>query len=190
MKKQDEFATLPGLAHVKRIMEIAVAGSYSIGILDCNGYNGEFQKAFKAIGGTTELKVTAFCPCGNFNHPGRACTCIPSKIKRWLSSARARKVFNSDIVIDSGYVRALDFDTKHNEPATTVKDRIKNMASANSELSSDAVQLLNRAYQQLNMTAAERDKAVRIATTIAGLDHDVSIDTRHIAEAIQYRKPL
>lgn len=93
----------------------------------------------------------------------------------------------ADIVVDASYIRARDFDTTHNEGADVVLGRIGTMTDARPTLTPDAAQLLDRAYSSLHMNAADRDRAARVAVTIAGLDHSETVEARHIAEAIQYR---
>ena len=182
---QDNFATLPGLIHVKRAMEIAVAGNHSITVIDCNGYDEQYTKAFHDIGGEV-IHVIKPCPCGNLSHPNRTCVCSFSRIKQYRARVKYQKALQSDIVIESGYIRERDFDTKHNEVAAAVLERIRTIVKVEPVLTPDAQKLFDRAYSALKMNARDRDTALQIAVTIAGLDKGVMIETRYIAEAVQY----
>jgi magnesium chelatase family protein len=56
-----------------------------------------------------------------------------------------------------------------------------------SELSSARERLLERALQQQELSARAHDRLLKVSSTIADLDDGGEIQTKHIAEAIQYR---
>ncbi len=55
------------------------------------------------------------------------------------------------------------------------------------ELSSDCERLLERAMTQQGLTARAHDRILKVARTIADLEGSQAIESKHVAEAIQYR---
>jgi magnesium chelatase family protein len=51
----------------------------------------------------------------------------------------------------------------------------------------DAMELLHLAYDSMGLSARGYDRIMRVARTIADLDHSEIINSAHIAEAIQFR---
>ncbi|MNW68507.1 Competence protein ComM [compost metagenome] len=52
----------------------------------------------------------------------------------------------------------------------------------------EAEQLLDQTIQTLNLSMRAHDRIMKMAQTIADLDHEGEIVTAHVAEAIQYRQ--
>ena len=52
----------------------------------------------------------------------------------------------------------------------------------------EADQLLHQAVEALHMSMRAYSRILKVARTIADLDHSDSIRTEHVAEAIQYRE--
>lgn len=50
-----------------------------------------------------------------------------------------------------------------------------------------ADRMLGMAFEKLALSARAYDRVVKVARTIADLDGCDTIDTRHVAEAVQYR---
>ncbi len=55
------------------------------------------------------------------------------------------------------------------------------------KLDNDSVQLIKTAMDRLNLSARAYDRILRVARTIADLEENKALGTRHVAEAIQYR---
>ena len=55
------------------------------------------------------------------------------------------------------------------------------------ELGSESERLLERAMQQQGLSARAHDRILKVARTIADLEGGLQLESKHIAEAIQYR---
>jgi magnesium chelatase family protein len=55
------------------------------------------------------------------------------------------------------------------------------------DLGSDSERMLERAMQQQGLSARAHDRILKVARTIADMEANPHIESKHIAEAIQYR---
>lgn len=151
------------------------------------------------------------CPCGYHGHPTRPCTCSNGAAQRYLNRVSGPLIDRLDIHIN---VPPVDFEnlsgTSKAECSADIKKRVeiarqiqhrrfvgtritcnaKMDASATRKfckLTDNALLILKTAFERLSLSARAYDKVLRIARTIADLDHSEIIDTKHITEAIQYR---
>lgn len=151
------------------------------------------------------------CPCGYHGHPTRPCSCSTGAAQRYLNRVSGPLIDRLDIHVS---VPPVDFENlssdRKSEPSSEIKKRVdkaraiqhqrfkgtgitcnaKMDAASTREyckMTSNAMYILQAAFERLSLSARAYDKVLRIARTIADLDDSVQIDTKHITEAIQYR---
>ncbi|MCL2106135.1 MAG: YifB family Mg chelatase-like AAA ATPase [Oscillospiraceae bacterium] len=151
------------------------------------------------------------CPCGNYGHPTKRCSCPQGAAQRYLSRASGPLLDRLDIHIE---VPPVDFSrlsakgpsessaairARVNAARAVQEERFRNtgifangqmsaaMTRSHCQLDSQSLELLRRAFDTLGLSARAYDKILRVARTIADLEGRESIDAQHIAEAIQLR---
>ncbi|MDA8441985.1 MAG: YifB family Mg chelatase-like AAA ATPase [Peptococcaceae bacterium] len=151
------------------------------------------------------------CPCGLASeNGGMDCTCTPLQIARYKSRISGPLLDRMDIQIE---VPKIPFDQltddAEGEKSTALKRRVEQarriqaarmdgIYAANAEMSARQVrlfapldresrELLQKAYQYLNLSARAHAKILKVARTIADLAGEPDINVNHLAEAIRYR---
>jgi len=153
------------------------------------------------------------CPCGYFNDRTRECHCTPPLIQRYVSKISGPLLDRIDIHIDvpavyykelrggaapegSQQIRGRVMRARDVQLARFAASRpslysnaqmLPNQIRAWCELSPDCERLLERAINQQGLSARAHDRILKVARTIADLEGAAQIDSKHIAEAIQYR---
>lgn len=151
------------------------------------------------------------CPCGYFGHPSKKCICSQKTISRYLSRISGPILDRFDIHIEVPPVDFIKLDSRKNEESSfdirqrviyarkVQIERFKNKGiltnssmltdtiKENCKLTEEARNILQVAFDKLNMSARTYNKILKISRTIADLDKDDSITSSHIMEALQYR---
>jgi magnesium chelatase family protein len=152
------------------------------------------------------------CPCGYRGHPTRECLCFPLRIQKYLMKISGPLLDRFDLQIQLPALKAEELlvDSSGAESTADVQKRVQagrqrqeirigaGNASANAflkgaalrrhcPLNSGTAALLKSAVEKLGLSARAFDRIRRVARTIADLEGAESIDSRHVAEAIQYR---
>lgn len=150
------------------------------------------------------------CPCGYLGHSANKCRCTPDLIARYQDKISGPLLDRIDMQIQVGalghdeLLRAAD-----GEPSASIAGRVEKAFSrqlarqgkGNHGLSPSEVdthckpdgageQLLRAAMARLNWSARAYHRVLKVARTIADLDHAAGIGQAHVAEAIQYRRAL
>jgi magnesium chelatase family protein len=151
------------------------------------------------------------CPCGYFGDPSRECTCALSMVSRYQKRLSGPLLDRIDIHID---VPRVDYekltDDRLGEPSEAIRKRVEKARRAqrqrfegtpmtnNADMGPAEVReycqvddaggsLLRAAMEQLQMSARAFHRVLKLSRTIADLAGSETIETAHLAEAIQYR---
>lgn len=152
------------------------------------------------------------CPCGFYNHPSKACVCPNGAVQKYLNKISGPLLDRIDIHIE---IVPVPFDKisdrVEGEFSKSIRERVVKAREKQEErfknedgiycnaqmspkvLSKYAVpdesglKLLKTAMDRFNLSARAYDRILKVARTIADLDNAKNIESRHLAEAINYR---
>ncbi len=151
------------------------------------------------------------CPCGNFGSKTNECTCTPRQIHNYIGKISGPLLDRIDLHIEVDNVSYGEFSDKNEaESSADIKRRVTETRAAqtkrydsegiytNSEmnnrqikkycaLDSESEALLEMAFNKLGLSARGSYRILRVARTIADMEHSELVRPRHLAEAIQYR---
>jgi magnesium chelatase family protein len=148
------------------------------------------------------------CPCGYLGHFNGKCRCTPDQIARYRNKISGPLLDRIDIQIE---VPALPQDDLLNksegETSSVIQARVEiarqrqlaRQNKANAQLSvteidalctpdEPGVALLQQAISRLSLSARAYHRVLKVARSIADLAGDDTVGSRHIAEAVQYRR--
>ncbi len=149
------------------------------------------------------------CPCGWAGDPNGRCHCSREQVARYRGRISGPLLDRIDIQIEVPRVAAAELrpDAPRGESSATVRARVEaararqmqragapngGLSPAQTErdcvLSANDRRLLERAIDQLQLSARASQRILRVARTIADLSGAESIATAHLAEAIGYRR--
>lgn len=152
------------------------------------------------------------CPCGYYNHPEKDCVCPPGTVQKYLNRISGPLLDRIDIHIEVTPVSFSELTKKvRAENSTAIRERVIRARNfqlqrfakfdgvhCNAQMNSGLLRnicriddaglaLLKTAMERLGLSARAYDRILKVARTIADLDGSASIESAHLAEAIQYR---
>jgi magnesium chelatase family protein len=169
---------------------------------DCFGFSA------LSVTGTNCKRATRPCPCGWLGHPSGKCRCTPDAIARYRGRISGPLADRIDIKIEVAVPREAELAARTaGESSAEVRRRVvaarerqhsrQGRPNALLEprdieqhcaLDAEGEQLLRQAFARLDLSARAYHRVLRVARSIADLAEASAIGTRHIAEAIQYRR--
>jgi len=151
------------------------------------------------------------CPCGYLNHPEKACVCSPGSVQKYLNRISGPLLDRIDIHLEVIPVPIEKLSgVSDSEKSEVIRERVilaRNIQEkryenedihSNSQMSSKMLRkycvldsagqnLLKTATTKLGLSARAYDRILKVARTIADLEKSENIQSKHIAEAVQYR---
>ena len=148
------------------------------------------------------------CPCGYYGDSDRSCRCTPDQVRRYRVKISAPLLDRIDLQLNVNRVNASVISQTGTMPESSeqVRQRVivardkqlqragkLNAALNNRELqqhcalNTDHQQLLEHTVNRLKLSPRAYHRVLRVARTIADLEHSVSINGDHLMEAIAYR---
>ena len=156
------------------------------------------------------LAATNPCPCGHFGNPKGNCRCTPDHIRRYLGKISGPLLDRIDMQVEIPLLsqQELSSGNDHNvETSEHIRNKViqcqqLQLARQNklngqlqageleqfANLSAAAKALLNKALEQLSLSARSYHRIIKVARTIADLEQSDSIEPQHISEVLNYRK--
>lgn len=151
------------------------------------------------------------CPCGFFGHPTKKCTCAVTSVARYLGKISGPLLDRIDIHIEVPPVEYQSLSsTEKGETSEEIKKRVDmarkiqekryegtgitcnanatgQMIQEKANLTEGAQKLMANAFEKFGFSARTYDRVLKVARTIADLEESPTIESYHMAEAVQYR---
>jgi len=147
------------------------------------------------------------CPCGFYGDNTRECRCTPGIIQRYLAKVSGPLLDRIDMHIEVPAVPYKELRTKNDggHSSAQIRERVEEARETqrrrgfyNSQippaqlrslcaLDDGGERTLEMAVRRMNLSARAHDRMLRVARTIADLDHSENVSAKHLAEAVQCR---
>lgn len=152
------------------------------------------------------------CPCGYLGDPKHECRCSPSQIQRYRARISGPLLDRIDIHIEAPALSITELrSAKPGESSADIRARVqaarerqlarfkgsRTLANARMThaqirahipLDSTLGDLLQRAMEELSLSARAYDRILKVARTIADLAGAERVERPHLAEALSYRR--
>ena len=159
----------------------------------------------------TLVASTNPCPCGYFGDTIQPCTCSPRQREQYWAKLSGPLMDRIDLQVAVNRLKPEEIMKQTvGEESATIRQRVEvarlragdrfqsTTLHCNAELQSQHLRqwcqleditrtLLENAIRKLGLSARATDRILKVSRTIADLEGSESIQTHHVAEAIQYR---
>jgi magnesium chelatase family protein len=144
------------------------------------------------------------CLCQGAGGTAGECVCPPGRLDAYRSRLSGPLLDRIDLQVEVPRLTQDElFDLEPAEPSAVIRDRVilarafrlRRLEdgpgpSRLADLPREGRQFLRRALGSLETSARGIDRVVKVARSIADLDASEEITERHLAEALQYRRPV
>ncbi len=152
------------------------------------------------------------CPCGFYNHPEKECVCGPGVVQKYLNKISGPLLDRIDLHVEVTPLPFADLSSEEeSEHSEVVRERVVKArriqearyaeldgVHCNAQIGAKSIKefcrinessktLLNKAMEQLGLSARAYDRILKVSRTIADLAGSEDIKIEHLAEAIQFR---
>ena len=146
------------------------------------------------------------CPCGYYGDASRECRCTGGIIQRYLGKISGPLLDRIDLHVEVPAVPFKELRAKDTgvtsaamrERVLRARETQKSRGFVNSVIPPSAVRALcaldeagertlELAMRKMGLSARAHDRLLKVARTIADLDRSPGVQSKHLAEAIQYR---
>jgi magnesium chelatase family protein len=146
------------------------------------------------------------CPCGFYGDPTRECRCTPGIIQRYLAKVSGPLLDRIDMHVEVPAVAFKELRGKSDGVTSAeIRERVEaareiqlqrgfyNSSIPHSQLrqvcalDEQGEKTLEMAVRRMNLSARAHDRILRVARTVADLDHSERVSAKHLAEAVQFR---
>jgi len=152
------------------------------------------------------------CPCGYYNHPEKECVCGPGIVQRYLNKISGPLLDRIDLHVE---VTPVSFDELTNdvpsEGSMEIRKRVERTRQlqgnryqersgihCNAQMTKNELEkfckideagttILKNAMDRMGLSARAYDRILKVARTIADIENSETIQSNHLAEAIQFR---
>lgn len=152
------------------------------------------------------------CPCGYYGDPTHSCACTPGQIQRYMNKISGPLLDRMDIHCE---IQAVPFtqlsQMAPGETSKVIRERViaarkiqeerfrhhkgihcnaqmsEKMVHEFAEPDATSMEILRMAMERLKLSARAYSRILKVARTIADLDHSERVQALHIAEAVGYR---
>lgn len=146
------------------------------------------------------------CPCGFFGDPSRECRCTGGIIQRYLGKISGPLLDRIDLHIEVPAVPYQELRGKNvGESSAGMGARVAETRAVQQARGFTNAQIpvqelrklcaldeagertLELAVRKMGLSARAHDRILKVARTVADLDHAARVSAKHLAEAVQYR---
>lgn len=149
------------------------------------------------------------CPCGYLGHPNGRCHCSSDQVQRYRSRISGPLLDRIDMHIEVPPVsiKEIQSSSAKEESSATVRERVKQAhqrqlqrsgyvntlmktqdIKCHCQLDESSAALLEQAVTRLGLSARSHNRILKVSRTIADLNNEKNISSKHISEAIGYRR--